>query len=130
MTPVDLHSETRPPTNLESRSAGKKPKLLKLQLPKFAGDITKFRTFCDSFDSAINQNAELSSIDKFSYLRALVEGSTAYAIQGLTLSEANYAAVIELIREQFGKTWQIISAHIRKLPTCSDDNATQIQICL
>ena len=57
-----------------------------------------------------------------------MEGSAAHAIQGLTLSEANYAAAIE-IREWFGKTQQIISAHIdelSKLPNCSDDNATQI----
>ena len=35
-------------TNMESRSRIK-PKLLKLQQPKFSGDITKFRTFWDSF---------------------------------------------------------------------------------
>ena len=130
LAPVDRHSETRSPTTPESRSAGIKPKLPKLQLPKFAGDVTKFRTFWDSFDSAINQNADLSPIDKFSYLKTLVEGPAAHAIQGLTLSEANYAAAIELIKEWFGKPQQIISAHIDellKLPSCSDDNAIQIR---
>ena len=130
LAPVDRHSETRSPTTPESRSAGIKPKLPKLQLPKFAGDVTKFRTFWDSFDSAINQNADLSPIDKFSYLKTLVEGPAAHAIQGLTLSEANYAAAIELIKERFGKPQQIISAHIDellKLPSCSDDNAIQIR---
>ena len=116
--------------NTESRS-GIKPKLPKLQLPKFAGDITKFRTFWDSFNSAIHCNDELSAIDKFDYLKALLEGPAAQAIQGLTLSEANYTAAIELIKERFGKTQQIISAHIDellKLPSCTDDKAVQIRL--
>ena len=116
--------------NTESRS-GIKPKLPKLQLPKFAGDITKFRTFWDSFNSAIHCNDELSAIDKFNYLKALLEGPAAQAIQGLTLSEANYTAAIELIKERFGKTQQIISAHIDellKLPSCTDDKAVQIRL--
>ena len=116
--------------NTESRS-GIKPKLPKLQLPKFAGDITKFRTFWDSFNSAIHCNDELSAIDKFNNLKALLEGPAAQAIQGLTLSEANYMAAIELIKERLGKTQQIISAHIDellKLPSCTDDKAVQIRL--
>jgi len=83
-----------------------------LQLPKFSCDIIKFRTFWDSFNSPIHCNAKLSAIDKFNYLKALLKGPVAQAIQGLTLFEANYTAAIELIKERFGKTQQIISAHI------------------
>ena len=54
------------------RIAGMKPKLPKLQLPKFTGDITKFKIFWDSFNSAIHMNTELSPIDKFNYLKALL----------------------------------------------------------
>ena len=61
-------------------------------LPKFRGDITTFSLFIDSFESAIDKNPELSVTDEFSYLSSLVEGPAARAIQGLTLSEANYEA--------------------------------------
>ena len=47
---------------------GTRPKLPKLHLPKFLGDITKFRTFWDSCESTIHRNPELSPIDKFNYL--------------------------------------------------------------
>ena len=47
---------------------GTRPKLPKLHLPKFSGDITKFRTFWDSYKSAVHRNPELSPIDKFNYL--------------------------------------------------------------
>ena len=72
-------------------------------LPKFSGEITKFKSFWDSFDSAVNKNADLSSVDKFNYLHALLEGQAARAIQGLTLSESNYKAAVEILRKRFGK---------------------------
>ena len=100
-------------------------------LPKFKGEITKFKSFWDSFDSAVNKNADLSSVDKFNYLHALLEGQAARAIQGLTLSESNYQAAVEILHERFGKTQQIISAHMDeplKLPTCTWDKPGQLRI--
>ena len=41
-----------------------RPKLPKLVLPKFKGEITSYRTFWDSFESAVHKNPELSKIDK------------------------------------------------------------------
>ena len=100
-------------------------------LPKFSGEITKFKSFWDSFDSAVNKNAHLSSVDKFNYLHALLEGQAAQAIQGLTLSESNYQLAVEILHERFGKTQQIISAHmdeLLKLPTCTWDKPGQLRI--
>ena len=99
---------------MPSRSGGMKPKLPKLHLPRFAGDITKFQTFWDSFESAVHVNSDLSSIDKFNYLKALVEGPAANTILGLTLTEANYAAAIELLKERYGKKQQ----NILQMLTC------------
>ena len=55
-----------------------KTKLPKLVLPKFKGDLTKFRSFWDSYDSAVHKNSGLSAIDKFN-LQSLLEGT---ALQG------------------------------------------------
>ena len=46
-----------------------KPRLPKLTLPKFKGDVTKWTTFWDSFNSAIHSNENITSTDKFNYLR-------------------------------------------------------------
>ena len=119
-----------PPQSSHSQSTTK-PRLPKLVLPKFNGEITKFKSFWDSFDSAVNKNADLSSVDKFNYLHALLEGQAARAIQGLTLSESNYQAAAEILHERFGKTQQIISAHmdeLLKLPTCTWDKPGQLRI--
>ena len=92
-----------------------KVELPKLHLPKFLGDITKFQMFWDSFESAVHVNPDLSSIDKFNYLKALVEGPAASNILGLTLTEANYSAAVALLRERYGKKQQIITAHMEEL---------------
>ena len=108
-----------------------KPKLLKLTLPKFKDKVTKFRSFWDSYNSAIHNNPDISAIDKFNYLRALLEGPAARAIQGLALSAANYETAVEILQTRFGKTQQIISAHmddLLKLPVCTEDKSSQLRL--
>ena len=73
-----------------------KPKLPKLTLPKFRGEITNWNPFWDSYNSAIHSNEAISDIDKFNYLKSLVEGPAARVIQGLNLTEANYNSAVEL----------------------------------
>ena len=52
-------SESRASNTPSVIMGGVKPKLPKLHIAKFSGDVAKFRTFCDSFDSAVNQNPSL-----------------------------------------------------------------------
>ena len=118
-----------PPSNVSTRTIVK-PKLLKLMIPKFNGEITKFRTFWDSFNSAIHTNTELSPINKFNYLKLLLEGPALQAIQGLSLSLANYEAAVEILQDCFGKTQQIILSHmdnLLKIPPCNDDKASHLR---
>ena len=61
----------------------------------------------------------------------MLEGQAARAIQGLTLSESNYQAAVEILHERFAKTQQIISAHmdeLLKLPTSTWDKPGQLRI--
>jgi len=61
-------------------------KLPKLSLKKFGGDLTKWTTFWDTFESAVHNNPPLKSIDKFNYLNSLLESVASEAISGLTLT--------------------------------------------
>ena len=59
----------------------------------------------------------------------MLEGPAAKSIQGLALSEANYEAAIAILQDRFGKTQQIISAHmdeLLRLPSCSGDRISQL----
>ena len=93
-------------------------RLPKSSLPKFRGDVTKWNTFWDSFHSAVHRNEGISNIDKFNYLNSVLEGAAARAIQGLTLTEANYEAAVKLLQERFGRPQQIISAHMVSFLKC------------
>jgi len=92
-----------------------KPKLPKLSLAKFRGDVTSWSTFWDSYRSAVHENHTIAVVDKFNYLHSLLEGPAAHTIQGLPLNEINYASAIKLLQDRFGKPQQIISAHMEEL---------------
>ena len=66
-----------PPSQSSHSQSTTKPRLPKLVLPKFNGEITKFKSFWDSFDNVVNKNADLSSVGKFNYLHAFLEGQAA-----------------------------------------------------
>ena len=91
-------------------------RLSKLSLPKCRGDVTEWTTFWDSFQSAGHRNEGITNIDKFNYLKSVLEGGAARAIEGLILTEANYGAAVEILQERFGSPRQIISAHMDQLP--------------
>ena len=126
---VGMFSEVsnQDPLSLPHRVRSKLPQLV---LPKFRGDVTQYRTFWDSFESAVHSNAELSHIDKFNYLNSLLEGQAQRAIQGLPLTEDNYEAAVNILNQRFGKPQQIISAHmdeLLKIPACNGDRPSQLR---
>ena len=109
---------------------GAVPKLSKLTLQHFTGDITKFCIFWEGFQSTVHNNPGLSCIDKFNYLKSILDGNAARAIQGVPLTEGSYEAAVKILQGRFGKKQQIISAHIEellKLQGCPNDKASEIR---
>lgn len=105
-------------------------RLPKLVLPKFRGEVTHWQGFWDSFNSSIHSNSHLSPIDKFNHLNSLLEGQALRAIQGLTLSDANYQAAIDILHKRFGKTQHIISTHmdaLLRIQPCNSERASQLR---
>ena len=90
-------------------------KLPKISLLHFRGNHMKWTAFWDSFESAIHRNEHLSKIDKFNYLRSLLEGTAYDAIAGLSLSAANYAEAVQILHKRFGNKQLIISKHMEAL---------------
>lgn len=104
---------TTPPTHPPSKAG--RVKLPKLTLRPFSGDVTLWTTFWDSYESAIHKNDELSDVDKFNYLRSLLERTAHEAISGLTLSAANYHEAVAILKKSFGNKQQIIAKHMDTL---------------
>lgn len=100
-------------------------KLPKLELKKFSGNPIYWHPFWESFESAIDKNTSLNDVDKFQYLKSLLEGSAAQTISGLALTSSNYSHAVELLTKRFGSKQVIISKHIEllmQLPKVNDGN--------
>ena len=90
-------------------------KLPKLSIKKFNGDLTKWFTFWDFFDSSIHLNLSLSNADKFNYLNSFLESTATESIAGLSLTSANYEEAVATLKRRFGNTQLIVNKHMDAL---------------
>ena len=84
-----------------SAGGSRKVRLPKLEIRNFDGNPLEFRGFWDIFDSSVNSDSELSDIDKFTYLRSLLQGPARDLISGLGLTATNYKKALELLEYRF-----------------------------
>ena len=87
-------------------------RLPKITLRKYGGNPAEWTSFWDSYQSSIHNNPDLSDIDKFNYLRSLLERTAFDAIASLTNSSDNYQQAIDILHKRFGNKQLIISKHI------------------
>ena len=76
------------PTLQSSKSSSKLPWL---DFPSFDGNPLKFLSFWDTFECIIDKDDNLDDQMKFTYLKNKMEGTAKLALEGLTLTKANYA---------------------------------------
>ena len=92
-----------------------KTKLPKLKIKNFSGNITGWSPFWGMYKSSVHDNTSLSNIEKFSYLQSLLVGKAQEAIAGMSLTDANYTAAIDLLQRRFGDKERTIAAHMDNL---------------
>ena len=90
------------------------PKLPKLVIPKFDGNVLQWESFWDQFNVSIHESNQ-SDVNKFSYLKGLVEGEARQVIEGLSLTAANYKEARDLLVNRFGRKEPIILSHVQEL---------------
>ena len=89
-------------------------KLPRIGFSKFNVDIIEWKGFWDQFKSTVHENSSISVIEKFNYLRTLLEDLTLSAISGLTLSAENYGQALETLQARCGNDQVLISAYMQK----------------
>ena len=97
----------------ESQSRG--VKLPKISIQKFDGDIASWNSFIETFEAAVDSKDNLTSVEKFTYLKGYLSGSALQCIEGFPLSHDNYSEALKLLKERFGNIQVIISTHMNKL---------------
>ena len=101
--------------NSFSDGLGLKEKLPKISLKRFHGDPMLLSPFWDSFVSGVDENHALSDVDKFNYLKTLVEGTAAGAICGLPLTGDNYEAAKNILKKRFWRFGFITHVYMESL---------------
>ena len=128
--PSLLSSSTIPPpqspsATSETAATKRDVNLTKIQLVKFDGNPMNWQSFWDQFEATIHNRAGLSDVDKFNYLRNLLEKVPLEAISGLTLTTENYRHAIKLLIERYANPQILIHTHMEsfvKLPKFKNNN--------
>ncbi|XP_066916600.1 uncharacterized protein [Clytia hemisphaerica] len=90
-------------------------KLPKLEIKKFSGNPSQWRSFWDSFQAAVGKHSYIEDVQKFNFLKGLLEGRAAMAISGLELSDKNYKEAVSLLSDRFGSKQVVITHHMDTL---------------
>ncbi|XP_053691724.1 uncharacterized protein LOC128740217 [Sabethes cyaneus] len=100
-----------------------------LNLPRFSGKLTDWCVFRDAFQSAIGNRDEISNIDKFQYLKGLVQGDAARIIASITISEDGYHDAWRALKLRYENKRQLIRCHIKALyeiPSMKKESADEL----
>jgi hypothetical protein len=103
-------------------------KLPKIDMICFNGDKTRWTEFWDSFKNAVHNNKYISIVEKFNCLKGKLVGEAKSAVTGLALTSDNYIMAVDILRQRFGNTLEIIDLHYSQLINIS--NATSKVNCL
>lgn len=88
-------------------------KLPKLMIEKFNGDVSLWKEFWSQYETAIHSNYALGKREKFTYLKTYLTGPAAKAVAGLTLTDSNYDAAVNILQNRFGRNDLIVNAHVK-----------------
>ena len=86
-----------------------------INLPTFDGNPMDYQTFIDFFISSIDNDEDLSKIDKFTYLKGALRGKAKNAIEGLSTTAENYNEAMSLLKTRFGDKKFLISTFFKAI---------------
>ncbi|XP_053686349.1 uncharacterized protein LOC128735892 [Sabethes cyaneus] len=108
-TPHNANRDANQPPNASHLSGVKLPTIT---LPEFDGNYDQWLTFHDTFIALIHSSAEISTVQKFHYLRAAVKGEAAQLIESLTISAMNYPVAWQILVDRYSNSYLLKKKHL------------------
>lgn len=104
----------------------------KIQLPVFDGSIEKWIKFRDIFESLIHNRANISNIEKFSYLESSMKLPLGHAnvLDNFKVSDSDYEAAWKAVCDRYNDKRKIVAMHCTTLfevPKMSSESASEIR---
>ena len=90
-------------------------KLPKLNIKKFDGDFTQWNSFWDIFNASVHKRTDLEGIEKFTYMKSLLEGDALKLIEGFNLEAHYYDEAVQLLKDTYGRETEIKMSFVRNL---------------
>ncbi|XP_066984711.1 uncharacterized protein [Macrobrachium rosenbergii] len=78
-------------------------KLPKLDLKHFDGDVSEWNSFWELYKVSAHQCTDFEKIQKFSYLKGLLEDEALELISGFKLEGDKYLQAVNLLKETYGR---------------------------
>jgi hypothetical protein len=86
-----------------------------LPLPIFTGEHSEWFTFYETFKCLVDDDANISDICKFHYLKGCLKEEALRAIESLSISGENYMNAINVLRKRFENKRLIVNQHVTNI---------------
>ncbi|XP_066258013.1 uncharacterized protein [Euwallacea similis] len=90
-------------------------KLPVISFPTFSGDYNEWLGFRDMYVSLIHNNDLMNRIQKFHYLRTLLQGSASQVLETMPFSADNYDIAWTTLSERYNNTRVRVDMHLKAL---------------
>lgn len=116
---IKLFASKLTPSHSESKKDGcnfeSRPRLPKLELFCFDGDIENFTTFYETFCSLVHNQPHISKIDKFHYLLSCTKGSALNIVKSVPISANNYDLVWQSLLDKYHDNRLLVGRYLDRM---------------
>jgi hypothetical protein len=74
--------------------------------------VKSWALFWEQFESSIDKDPSLSTVNKHEFLRGYLEGEPKLLVEGITVSTSTYEDTKRILRARYGDPNSIIQAHL------------------
>lgn len=90
-------------------------KLPQINIPQFSGHYSEWSTFRDLFNSLINENKGLSSVQKLHYLKSSMSGEADQLLKHIPITERNFEIAWTTLTNRYNNKRVIVNSILNKL---------------
>lgn len=106
-----------------------RPRLPKLELFTFDGNIESFTTFYETFCSLVHNQTGISNIDKFHYLLSCTKGSALSIVKSVPITASNYEVVWQSLLDKYQDNRMLVGKYLDKMlnfPALKSESPTNL----
>lgn len=98
-----------------SKAVESRPRLPKLELFTFDGNIENFNTFFETFCSLVHNQTSIPKIDKFHYLLSCTKGAALNIVKSVPISANNYELVWKSLLDKYQDHRMLVGRYLDKM---------------